>query len=503
MLGKLKYNRESALVQVVAEIAEIQSLRPYIQDDTKICAGSGIIIDAEHGLIISNAHVVGNAVNITVFSGITGKKPLKCNLESIIRERDLALLRLEDEDRDHLLELTPAEELNASPVDHLNVQQGSVLFAAGFPLGTRQLQLTTGCLSGISTTDSYIRMAQSEDSYSRDPTFITTSAGLNHGMSGGGLFDQDGGLVAIITAVLPSTSQIGFGIPSRVVIACLDTMLKNITPALPTLHFRWSNLSSDTYTLLTGKKHDEENFGGIMIRKVLPDSVFRNILKPKDVLIEIEFDLIEVTPHSLLKTFNRTHIHDKNKKSKSIIGYVEQHGDITLSSSKNKGDRETLFGRKFSIPEIVDYFVIGSEFNIKYFRGQKHHKEKCYFTPNEKIYRIPGLYPKLQNMKWLKIGGVVIQDVSLNVLAECPRYKYLDEIEYYDNFLFTPSVLITHVDPSSEIGSHSIFTSGDVVIKINGQKVKTIENVKSIIEETGGDEVIFETDRGATAVCKI
>ena len=232
----------NSIVQVVVEQDVIQTQRPYMHVGTKLVAGSGVIVNAREGLIISNAHLTENAVNIVVFSAITGKQPLLCELVSILREKDLSIIRIDSDDRAILLQGRKPEDLNARLVDHLTLRQGSYLYAAGFPLGTRHLQVTTGCLSGLSTSDSYVKLTQYEDALQREPTFIVTSAGLNHGMSGGGLFEENGGLVGIITAGIPGASQIGFAIPSRVVVANYRQMLASKTPIPSNLHFRWSNV---------------------------------------------------------------------------------------------------------------------------------------------------------------------------------------------------------------------------------------------------------------------
>src|SRR6185437_16458915 len=180
----MKIAKENTIVQVICETAEIHSLRPYLKPTTKMNAGSGVIIDSQKGIIITNAHVVGNSMMIQAFSPITGKMPLRCELVSIIRDKDLSLIRIIEEDRQQLLSLKDSTQLDAQMVDHLTIPQGTQLYAAGFPLGTRLLQITSGCLSGLSTPDSFIRITQCEDSYARDSTFIATSAGLNFGMSG-------------------------------------------------------------------------------------------------------------------------------------------------------------------------------------------------------------------------------------------------------------------------------------------------------------------------------
>lgn len=484
--------RESSIVQVVAEQDVIQTLRPFTRVGTKLVAGSGVIVNAKEGLVISNAHVTENTINTTVFSGITGKMPLHCELVSILREKDLSLLRIVPEDRKVLLQSRRPEDLNAKLVDHLSLRQGAPLYAAGFPLGTRHLQVTTGCLSGLSTSDSYVKLTQYEDALQREPTFIVTSAGLNHGMSGGGLFDENGGLVGVITAGIPGASQIGFAIPSRVVLANYGAMLKNLTPVPTNLHFRWSNVSRETAEYLSRGRGE----GGMMIRHVLPDSAFHGVLQRGDLLESLEFDLPVVRSNSLISP--------DDSQSTRVVGKIESHGDISLRRRDGKPD-EGLASRKFSVPEIVDYMMPGSSMGVRYNRRGSRKESEVSFAPKGNIFRVRGAYHVLQAPQWVKVGGVVMQNTTLNALAECSRYKYITEIPYYDDLLFTPTVLVTYIEPSSEVGSLSAFAEGDIVVYVNGEPVHTVDDVRKIVDGLPEDQksVPVETDRGAIAMCPL
>lgn len=487
--------RESSIVQVVAEVVDAQILRPSTQASTKLVAGSGVIIDARKGLIISNAHVTGNAVNISVFSAVTGKRPLHCELVSIMREKDLALLRILPEDRAALLEGRKAEDLNARLVDHLALRQGCHLYAAGFPLGTKHLQVTTGCLSGLSTNDSFMKLTQCEDSLQRDPTFIVTSTALNHGMSGGGLFDETGGLVGIITAGISGASQIGFAIPSRVVVANFPSMLKQVIPIPPTLHFRWTNVSESTVAHLAQHRPPApaHSRGGMMVRHVLPDSVFRDVLQRGDLLESLEFDLPLIKPDSLIVP---------SVAKTRVEGTVETHGDVTLRRSDGKPD-DKLSARKFSIPELMDYLLEGSRMKIRYNRRGVAEESEVGFDSREDVYRVRGFYQVLNPIQWIKVGGVIMQNTTLNSLAECTRYKYISEIPYYDDLIFSPSVIVTYIEPSSEVGSLSAFSEGDIVVFVNGTAVHSVDDIVAEIQRAGSKAVSVETDRGAIAMCPL
>lgn len=472
------------VVQVMCETADVNSLRPYLKPKTELNGGSGVIIDSKNGIIVTNAHVTANSQMIQVFSSITGKTPLRCNLVSIIHDKDLSLIRIIDEDLKQLLDVKPPEQLDAKLIDHLQITQGSQLFAAGFPLGTRLLQITSGCLSGLSTPDSFVRITQYEDSYARNSTFIATSAGLNFGMSGGGLFTTDGHLVGIITAGLPSANQIGYAIPSRIVYANYLLMLHNILPRVPTFNFRWSNINQATFDRLTGKTKLRDPCKGILIRKVLKDSIFHGVLEKGDLLQRIEFQLPSIEEDSMKKM---------EDKVKWVSGCIEPLGDLTVEG----------YDKKFSISEVSDYIVYGSPLKLHFIRKGKTHVKNVNHV-YKKTNRVRGVYPLLESLNWMLIDGICIQDITLNTLAECPRYKYIDEIDHYDELLHNPSVIVTHVSPSSSAGSLSLFNIGDILTHVNGEKVRSLKEVKQLLSKIAKDaEVTLEGDRGQFVVVKL
>jgi S1-C subfamily serine protease len=161
--------------------------------------GSGVIISAD-GLIVTNAHVVGEAEEALVrfADGTT----LTARLVGIDRETDLALLQLAEADK---IALAP---LPFAPDDSYAV--GDIVLAVGHPFGVGQT-VTMGIISALNRT---------ELGLSTFEQFIQTDAAINPGNSGGALIDTSGRLVGINTAIYSQTGGnlgIGFAIPVRTV----------------------------------------------------------------------------------------------------------------------------------------------------------------------------------------------------------------------------------------------------------------------------------------------
>lgn len=155
--------------------------------------GSGVIIDARRGYVVTNNHVVENAKEILVT--LTDRRQLPAQVVGTDPDSDLALIKVE------------GNNLTQVPLgDSDQLKIGDFVVAIGNPFGLGQTA-TMGIISALGRTGLGI------ESYEN---FIQTDASINPGNSGGALVTQDGKLVGINTAILSRTGGnvgIGFAIP--------------------------------------------------------------------------------------------------------------------------------------------------------------------------------------------------------------------------------------------------------------------------------------------------
>jgi Do/DeqQ family serine protease len=169
--------------------------------------GSGVIVDARAGLVLTNHHVIDKAdeIHVTLKDG----RKLKAKLVGSDSETDIAVLRI------------PNERLTALPIansDELRV--GDFVVAVGNPLGLGQT-VTSGIVSALGRTGLGIEGYEN---------FIQTDASINPGNSGGPLVNLRGELVGINTAILaPSGGNvgIGFAIPANMANAIKEQILEH------------------------------------------------------------------------------------------------------------------------------------------------------------------------------------------------------------------------------------------------------------------------------------
>jgi serine protease Do/serine protease DegQ len=189
-------------------------------------AGSGVIVDAKSGYIITNAHVIENADEITVT--LRDDRQVKAEVVGKDTGSDVAVLKVAAK---NLVEMPLADSDKA--------EVGDFVIAIGNPFGL-QHTVTSGIISALGRSG--INPEGYED-------FIQTDASINPGNSGGALVNLEGQLVGVNSAIFSRSGGnigIGFAIPSNMVKAVmtqliqygevkrgiLGVQLRNLTPAI-------------------------------------------------------------------------------------------------------------------------------------------------------------------------------------------------------------------------------------------------------------------------------
>jgi serine protease Do/serine protease DegQ len=172
--------------------------------------GSGVIIDAKQGLVVTNHHVAQGEQKMSVT--LRDRREFEATLVGSDAGTDIALLRI------------PAEDLTAAAVgDSDKMSVGDYVVAIGNPFGIGQT-VTSGI---VSATGRSLRL----DGYEE---FIQTDAPINPGNSGGALVNLNGELIGINTAIIGAGGGsartgnvgIGFAVPSNMMQAVMAQILR-------------------------------------------------------------------------------------------------------------------------------------------------------------------------------------------------------------------------------------------------------------------------------------
>ncbi|AJJ62068.1 serine endoprotease DegP [Yersinia aldovae] len=226
--------------------------------------GSGVIIDAAKGYVVTNNHVVDNAtkINVKLSDGrsyeakVIGKDP----------RTDIALLQLKD-----------AKNLTAIKIaDSDQLRVGDYTVAIGNPYGLGET-VTSGIVSALG------RSGLNVENYEN---FIQTDAAINRGNSGGALINLNGELIGINTAILAPDGGnigIGFAIPSNMVKNLTSQMVEFGQVKRGELGIMGTELNSE---LAKAMKVDAQK--GAFISQVMPKSAAAKAgIKAGDVIVSM------------------------------------------------------------------------------------------------------------------------------------------------------------------------------------------------------------------------
>jgi serine protease Do/serine protease DegQ len=169
--------------------------------------GSGVIVDARKGLVVTNNHVIDKADEIMVT--LTDGRKLNAKLVGADPESDIAVVRVES-----------ANLTDIPLADSDQLQVGDFVVAVGNPFGLGQT-VTSGIISALGRSG--LGIEGYED-------FIQTDASINPGNSGGALVNLRGELIGINTAILAPNGGnvgIGFAIPTNMANRIMQTLVEH------------------------------------------------------------------------------------------------------------------------------------------------------------------------------------------------------------------------------------------------------------------------------------
>jgi Do/DeqQ family serine protease len=227
-------------------------------------AGSGVVVDAEEGYIVTNNHVVQRADEIAIT--LSDGRSLSATLVGADEQVDLAVLKVAPED------LT---EIRFANSDEARV--GDFVVAIGNPFSLSQT-VTSGIISALGRSG--LGIEGYED-------FIQTDASINPGNSGGALVDLHGRLVGINTAIIaPSGGNvgIGFAIPSNMVQAIMRELIEK-----GEVQRGYIGIAVQGMNAQLAEAFGVENANGVVVLDVEPDSPASDAgLRDGDIITRVD-----------------------------------------------------------------------------------------------------------------------------------------------------------------------------------------------------------------------
>ncbi|KNC92417.1 serine endoprotease DegP [Trabulsiella odontotermitis] len=218
------------------------------QQQKFMALGSGVIIDAAKGYVVTNNHVVDNATSIKV--QLSDGRKLDAKVVGKDPRSDIALIQVQDPKNLTAIKLADSDALRV----------GDYTVAIGNPFGLGET-VTSGIVSALG------RSGLNVENYEN---FIQTDAAINRGNSGGALVNLNGELIGINTAILAPDGGnigIGFAIPSNMVKSLTEQMVKFGQVKRGELGIMGTELNSE---LAKAMKVDAQR--GAFVSQVMPNS---------------------------------------------------------------------------------------------------------------------------------------------------------------------------------------------------------------------------------------
>ena len=356
--------------------------------------GSGFIID-EKGILITNNHVIQDAEDIVVRVG--GEKEYKAKIIGADPLSDIAVLQINSKDK-----FTPVKFGNSD-----KARIGDWVIAIGNPFGLGGT-VTSGIISARNRS---IGLSRYED-------YIQTDASINSGNSGGPLFNMDGDVIGINTAILGKGGSIGIGfsIPSNSAKKVIDQLIK----------------FGET----------KRGWLGVRIQTVTQEIAdIEKLDEPRGALV--------------------ASVAEKSPSDKAGI----KAGDIIteFNGVKIKEMKE--------LPKIVAQTEVGKTVDVKIWRNKKE------ITKKIKLGRLETSSDfKKEEKKETEIETEISEIKSLKIIVR-PITK--DDIAQRNLPNQTTGLVITNIGKSSPVNYLSV---NDIIVEAQKKKIKNSKDLENIIE---------------------
>ena len=293
--------------------------------------GSGVILDAKEGYIVTNNHVIEKADDIVVT--LSDGRKLDATVVGRDPGADVAIIQVE------------ANNLTAIKIaDSSKLRVGDFVVAIGNPFGLGQT-VTSGIVSALG------RSGLGIESYE---DFIQTDASINPGNSGGALVNLRGELIGINTAIVgPSGGSvgIGFAIPVNMAQQIISQLIEHGEVKRGRLGFTAQDLTPEL-----AEAFDIDQYKGVVVARVEEDSAAEKAgLRAGDIIVAVNGDAIDNSADvrnviGLIRVGTKIKIDIvRNGKSKRLVATIAEKKTKTMAGKKLS---KKLAGAELTLTDI-------------------------------------------------------------------------------------------------------------------------------------------------------
>jgi serine protease Do len=433
---------KDTVVQIIAQTAEVNLLKPYETPRQGGGFGSGFFI-SDQGEVITNMHVIDQAQSVWIKVPSMGKAIIPAEVVGKAPERDLALLRITDHGKEIIkrelgLDKVPFLKLGDSDL----VNRADEVLALGYPLGQASLKSTSGVVSG--------------SEHLGGKHLIQISSPINPGSSGGPVLDMNGNVIGVAVAGIVSAQNVGYIIPVNELKLICDGLRTKKLLRRPFLGVLVGNGSYDL-----AKHLGNPVPSGCYVIDVHPNGpLAKSGVKGGDMIYEV---------NSLP---------------------IDEYGDLKVPWSEEK----------LSFMDYIARWEEGQDITLVVYRNGKRKAISFKFNcmdnaPVKKV--IVGEDP----LDYEIFGGMLLQPLNLNLvqtlIGNAPSLiKYAEFKNQMD-----PALIVTHVMPSSLVDRLVVLQPGAIIAEVNDVKVTNMKELRSELKKAVQKKrIVFKTSDGALFV---
>jgi len=408
-----------------------------------VWSGSGFFISHGNleGYIVTNAHVVRNAIKVEVSSMLTSEERFEAEVVGLVKqlEPDVALIRITDE------ELARFKRLAIRDIEYLKLREGSSpsrgeeIKAIGYPMGMIEPNMSGGEITNFVSGSEYTT-----------ERFVTDAA-INPGNSGGPSVSEDGTVVGLNTAVVIDAQNIGFITPAGFIKTIIENLLQKNEPHFADIGGKLQKNAENFNPLLK-----QQQARGVIVAKVEPGGFLDAAgLQARDVILALNG--IEFDRHGI------------------VIGKEGQY-------------------RHKNIYDVTKLLRIGDIATITYLRdGETRTARSTAMRDPEK-----GIIsnPIIEERKYIEVFGMIIQQLSFEIIEamrEIDTNAQIDMLQTIDQD--KPMLTVTHVHQGSQADDME-WPSGELIVSANDEQVHTLEQLQVIIDQNQGGHLLLECRNG-------
>ncbi len=411
---------QDTVVQIFVNTASFNWEEPYKTPKQKKACGSGFFIN-DQGLIVTNYHVIDEAAGIRIQIPSLGKEQFKVNVVGVSPDRDIALLKLSERSF-KIIQQTLGSIPYLKLGDSDKVFRAQEIMAIGYPLGQEKLKSTQGIVSGreILVDESYIQI----------------TAALNPGNSGGPSLNTSGEVIGINTARILKAEGVGYIIPINDVKNVIQNLLKIKFLRKAILGFEWNYGTKNATKFLSNPLS-----GGLYVSRVHKNTLLEMAgVKSGDMIYDINGHKIDL------------------------------YGETNVEWSEDK----------IPVVALLNRFPLGQRINMLVYRNGDPINISFDFGLTDPL-PIRFYYPDYEKIDYEIIGGMVIMQLAINHIEKFEQanpflVKYFKRENQY-----TPRLIITHIFPTSKAQDARIVCESDIIKKVNGRVVNTLEELRDTI----------------------